>query len=118
MSDHDQSDDTTGYGQVCCPTPTHGQTHMSTRKELDSSLRMVSTAKHDQGNLPTDQLCDVVQEAQANAQIHVPGPLALKAHLLAQKAHPLTQDVAQPDDAHEGRHEVALRVNTYSWRNV
>ena len=75
MSVHDQSDDMTGYGQVCCPTPTHGQTHMSTRKELDSSLRMVSTAKHDQGNLPTDQLCDVVQEAQANAQINVPGPL-------------------------------------------
>ena len=109
MSVHDHDDDTTGYGQVCCPPPTHGQTK---RKELESSLRMVSTAIYDQRNLPTDQLCDVVQEAQANAQIHVPGPLALKAHPLAQKAHPLTQDVAQPDDAHEGRHEVALRVNT------
>ena len=91
MSAIDQNDDTTGYGQVCSPPPTHGQT-MSKRKELESSLRMVSTANYDQGNLPTDQMCDVVQDvAQANAPIHVQEPLT-------QKAQPLTQDVAQLDD--------------------
>ena len=95
----------TGYGQVCCPTPTHGQTHMSTRKELDSSLRMVSTAKHDQGNLPTDHECDVVQDAQGKTLIHVQVPLA-------QKAHTLTQDDVQPDDDKEERREVALRAST------
>ena len=62
MSVHDQNDDTTGYGQVCCPTPTHGQT--TKRNELDSSPRMVSTANYDQGNLTPD-LCDDVQ-AQMN----------------------------------------------------
>jgi hypothetical protein len=70
MSATVQNDDTTGYGQVCCPPSTQGQTLLK-RKELDSSLRMVSTAKHDQGNLPTDHECDVVQDAQDDAQLNV-----------------------------------------------
>ena len=67
---------------------------------------MVSTAKHDQGNLPTDQMCDDVQDiAQDDAQINV-------QELNAQRAQPLAQNTAQPDDDTEGRREVALRVST------
>ena len=72
MSTIDLYDDTTGYDQVCCPPPTHGQPPTKT-SALDSAPRMVSTSNYDQGNLPTD-MCDVVQDAQDAAPIHVLAP--------------------------------------------
>ena len=108
MSLLDHDDDTTGYGQVCCPAHTHGQP-ISKRNELDSSLRMVSTAINDQGNLPTDMCVNVqvpMDKAQATAPKHVQPPKA------RDDAQPLTQDDAQPDDTEKVRREVALRVST------
>jgi len=66
---------------------------------------MVSTAKHDQGNLPTDHECDVVQDAQGKTLLNVQEPIALKAQML-------TREVAQPGEDKEERREVALRAST------
>ena len=92
-----------GYGQVCCPTPTHGQTLFQLSAPT-GSLCMVDTALNDHGNLTSD-MCDDMQtpmmEDKAPANAHdVQSPTTL-----TQDAQPLTQEVQQEEAA-----RVALRA--------
>ena len=108
-------DHTNGSDQVCAPPPTHGQ---EPKRSISSdTLRMVSTAKNDHGNLPlTSNMCEVQipQEERAQAtstSVQSPPTLtpdvqqdtdevtrvALRAISVLQSRTPTSEDKLQPE---------------------
>ena len=108
-------DHTNGSDQVCVPPPTHGQ--KPKRSISSDTLRMVSTAKNDHGNLPlTSNMCEVQipQEERAQAtstSVQSPPTLtpdaqqdtdevtrvALRAISVLQSRTPTSEDKLQPE---------------------
>ena len=88
-----RSDHTDGYGQVCAPPSTHGQTLQLS--EPHGSLRMVDTSDYDHGNLNSG-LCVVQTPTLEGAQAE--STIVQSPTLTNHDAEPLTLDVQHDGD--------------------